>query len=345
MIQWLMILFRRFGDVRASQVLRVSILFFVLLLYASVGYCYFEGRVNPEITWLDSIWWAIVTMTTVGYGDMFPTTIAGRFLIGFPTMLLGVSILGYVLSVVATAMVESRMKELKGMKAIELNNHIVVCNYVSAEKLNKLIDEIHHDRATAESHIVLIDPLLEEIPAELQGDLMHFVKGAPMRESTLVLANITTAHAVILQADADRPEDSDNENLRTALTLQSMVPNAYVCVECMNTENRIFFERAGCNSVVCISALSSQMIVQELQDPGVARVVAELTSNTQGKQFYIAEIDPTCATFSAVKELYSNDETLVVGLKRGDETLLLPSPDFVTQPSDRIVFIAASRPS
>ena len=344
MVQFLMFIFKRFAKLRSAQLLRVSLVFFALLLYATAGYRYFEGRVNPDLGWADSLWWAIVTMTTVGYGDLYPSTLAGRFLIGFPTMLLGVSILGYVLSVVATAMVESRLKEIKGMSEIEWKNHILICNYVSLEKTSKVIREIHQDPSTRDCHVVIIDEVLEELPVELQDELIHFVKGSPARDATLEKANIDDARAVILQVDPASPAESDNANLRAALMIETRNPEIFSCVECASPDNIIFFERANCDSVVCIASLSGQMVVQELQDPGVSDVVAELTSNKHGRQFYIAELQGDLPTYKAVQERYTGSESVVVGIRRGEENILVPADDFTIQPADRAVLIAATRP-
>ena len=346
MVQFLMFIFKRFAKLRSAQVLRVCVVFFVLLLYATAGYRYFEGRVNPDLGWADSLWWAIVTMTTVGYGDLYPSTMAGRFLVGFPTMLLGVSILGYVLSVVATAMVESRLKEIKGMSEIEWNNHILICNYVGLEKTGKVIREIHEDASTNECHVVIIDETLEELPPELQeNELIHFVKGSPARDATLEKANVSGARAVILQVNPASPVESDNANLRVALMIETRCPEIFSCVECANPDNIIFFERANCDSVVCIASLTGQMVVQELQDPGVSDVVAELTSNKHGRQFYIAEIKGELSNYKAVHDRYTGSESVVVGIRRGQENILVPSNDFQIESGDRAVLIASNRPA
>lgn len=345
MIRLLMFIFKRCEKLRSAQVLRVCILFFLLLLYATAGYRYFEGAANPDLTWADSVWWAIVTMTTVGYGDLYPATWAGRFLIGFPTMLLGVSILGYVLSVVATAMIESKMREIKGMNTIDFSNHIIICNFAGLEKTQKLIHEIHHDHSTKNAQIVILDDTLEELPAELKDDQIHFVKGSPTREPILTKANLSGSRAVIIQADPADPKGSDNANLRIALTVETISPKSFTCVECLDPENVIFFERANCDSVVCIASLSGQMVVQELQDPGVSAVVTELTSNKKGRQFYISEIKAGQTNYQSVQAHFSGPASVLIGIRRQAENILLPSPEFQIEPGDQAVLIAATRPS
>ena len=65
----------------------------VLVVGAAVGY-YSEHPTNPEFaTFGDAIWWATVTLTTVGYGDIVPITTAGRF-DGAAIMFMGVALLG-----------------------------------------------------------------------------------------------------------------------------------------------------------------------------------------------------------------------------------------------------------
>ena len=306
----------------------------------------FELVENPNLSWADAFWWTVVTMTTVGYGDLFPTTFYGRFLVGFPTMLLGVGILGYVLSLLATAMFESRAMELKGMKAIKKAGHIIICNFVNQERISELLRELRRDTSTGDRDVVLIDETLESLPAELHSSEISFVKGDPACEETLDQASLESAHTVIILADPSDPRQSDNNNLRIGLTVEHLHPSINTVVECMSPKNEVYFRRANCDSVVCTAGLAGRMIIQELQDPGVGAIVEELTSNAHGKQFYIQHVGESHTTYQSLQSHYASlKDCVLFGIRRNEENHLLPEPEFALEPSDSAICIAASRPA
>jgi voltage-gated potassium channel len=84
----------------------------MVLYFSAVGIYYFEGQAQPEvfISVFHSLWWAVVSLTTVGYGDAVPITIGGRI---FTTLVLlvGLGIVAIPTSILSTAMAEVRQKE------------------------------------------------------------------------------------------------------------------------------------------------------------------------------------------------------------------------------------------
>ena len=328
-----------------SRHLQTLLLFASLLLYSATGYMYFEQQANPDLSWLDSFWWAMVTMTTVGYGDYFPSTMGGRVLVGFPTMLLGVGVLGYVLSLLATAMIESKLREAKGMNQMVLNDHVLICGFIALEKTLKLIGEIRKDAKTEDASIVLVDDELDELPVELRENEVHFVKGDPAREAVLHKAGIDTALAVIAQADPRSPNDSDHRNLKLILTIQGIAPAVPTVAECVNPENEVYFRRAHCDSVVCIASLTEQMLVQELQDPGVAQVVSELTSNAHGRQIYIIDPSEDRLDYGSLRADYGNGDIVLLGIRRDNDNHILPDDGFDIRSGDKLILIASKRPA
>ena len=84
----------------------------ILLFLAAVGIYYFEHQAQPEAfaSIFDSLWWAVATLTTVGYGDVYPITTGGRIFTFF-VLLIGLGVVSVPAGLVAAALVESRKRE------------------------------------------------------------------------------------------------------------------------------------------------------------------------------------------------------------------------------------------
>lgn len=85
-------------------------LFITLLLiyFAAVGIYYFEHEAQPEhfASIFDSLWWAIITLTTVGYGDVYPITIGGRVFTFF-ILMIGLGIVAIPTGIISSALTKS----------------------------------------------------------------------------------------------------------------------------------------------------------------------------------------------------------------------------------------------
>lgn len=92
------------------------ILFFIVtgifLFLASAGIYYFENPMQPDkfSSIFSSGWWAVVTLTTVGYGDVFPITVGGKIFTFF-ILMVGVGIVTIPAGLVASALTKARQIE------------------------------------------------------------------------------------------------------------------------------------------------------------------------------------------------------------------------------------------
>ncbi len=338
------ILFSKFRKAAHQRWLVTLVFFISVLCYASTGFMYFELEERPDLEWHNAIWWSFVTMTTVGYGDWYPATPAGQFLVGLPVMLVGVSVLGYILSLLASVILENKIKELKGMTKINQSGHIIISGFNTLVSTLKIVEEIRKDSSTASTHIVMIDDSLEELPVELSENNVSFVKGIASRDKILDQANFMEASHLIVRAHESDLSNSDSMNIGIALTVEKLKPEITTVIECVNPENVAMFERAGCDSVVCIADLNSQMIVQELQDPGTHSVCTELTSNTHGMQFYIVNPPPEATNYGKLQAHFAGLNDLVLGIRRGVKNIMFPEESEAVRHGDKVILIGKNRP-
>jgi len=80
----------------------------ILIYFAAVGIYYFENEAQPEkfTSIFDSLWWAIITLTTVGYGDVYPITVVGK-VFTFMILLIGLGIVAVPTGIIASALTQS----------------------------------------------------------------------------------------------------------------------------------------------------------------------------------------------------------------------------------------------
>lgn len=101
-----------------------------LWFLGAIGYCYFEADFEA---FSDALWWSIVTMSTVGYGDISPATLGGRMIAGV-LMLFGVSFIGILSSTITSYLIEKKTERESPLKEELL--HTVLTRLETPEKLS-----------------------------------------------------------------------------------------------------------------------------------------------------------------------------------------------------------------
>lgn len=325
---------------------KIGLLLAAVLAYGSTGFLYWELPNNPELRWSDGLWYSIVTMTTVGYGDLFPKSAGGRFLVGVPLMLFGISLLGYALSAAAAAFVTSRTKEAQGMSTHRCTDHILILNFPGLAKVERVVEELRSDPAIgASTRFVLVDEHLPELPAELATRDILYVRGDPSRDETLRRANAAAArHAVILSLKPGEVQ-SDHRNVAIALALEAHHRGIQTVVECVDPNSEELLRKTGCDRIVCSARFDATFLSQELLNPGAQEVVGELMSSLQGQNIYITPLPAGCALadVSALATRCRERGHLLLGLRRGGANQLNPPASSALAAGDAAITIGEAR--
>lgn len=336
--------FATFFRKRRGRNLRAVMILAMVLVYGAAGFAYFEREAGGA-TFVDGLWYSLVTMSTVGYGDYFPKTTLGRFAVGVPLMFVGIGILGYVLSTVSTALVFSQSQKMKGLGKMKLKGHLVVINVPSVAKVEQVIRELRRDPTVGgDTEVVIVSEELEELPQVFHGHDVHFIKGNPTRDETLTRASIDDAAYVVILCRDPKDSASDNLNLAITLAIESRSSHVVTAVECIDPGMVDLLRKAKCDRIVCLSRFESRFISHELLNPGAQSLIEDLICSAGGQQLYITAIPPTrLGTYGDLSRICHAAQHVLIGIRRGREQIFNPADETPLLAGDAAVTIGERR--
>ena len=215
-------------------------------------------------------WWAIVTMTTVGYGDFSPSTPEGRLFAVF-IMFAGIALVSLLTASISSIYVAKRIREDKGLEKVNLIDHIVLCGW--NENAESIIDSLRNLSEKNSLHLILVNEIHEDIVNHLRNKYkdidLYFVAGDFTSEEILKRASIEEAHTVIIIANIDDEKigSPDEKTIFATLTIKSMSSTVRVVAYLMHRENLTHIRRANVDEVVLSDDFGSYMLASYVMDP------------------------------------------------------------------------------
>ncbi len=328
-----------------------KVIFLAILLNLIFGVVFYlaEKDAQKGLTLLDSIWWAMVTMTTVGYGDFYAKTSLGRFIISYPCMVVGIGIIGYLVGVVAENMLDRVSRKKRGLMQVKNKNHIIICNFPHLEKILRLVEELRRSYTYQKTPIVLVTDAAEELPEELKELDVRFVHGDPVREEALNRANVKECSGVFVMAHDPGNPNSDEKTFAIG-TIIEMIEREInrpikTVVELVSKENLKMMQRSRVDGIVSSDGIMDGLMVQEFLYPGVNDIVHQIITNAVGSQFYIFETELLGQKFSdlQVEMIHHPANVQLIGISRRGENILSPPKDLIIQEGDRLIILASHR--
>jgi len=308
----------------------VIIYFIFLLLFGSIGFYILGGE---EWSWIDSIYMTVITLSTVGYGEVHPLTDAAKVL-SILIIIFGVTGIGVLIRTFREEFIQiDQYRKNKIMKNISnLKNHFVICGYgrmgaVIAKELN----EKNLDFVIVESNDQKADII--------RAKGWFCVHGDATSEETLISARIDQASGVAVVLDTDQ------DNLFVTMSMKTTNPELFILSRCSKEDNKSKLIRAGANKVVNPYTAGGHRMAEILSKPQVEDSISVLSPKHAKMNLTLDEIslknldryDGILIKDSKIREDY--DVTIIGIIRNTGESLINPEPDTILNTSDTILLI------
>lgn len=269
-----------------SNYARPLTLFSLLFIAAGLVTFWIERDINTGQfgSFVDGLWWSIITFSTTGYGDIVPKSIPGR-LIAIFTIILGVAAMSFVSGMLASIFVDRNTKARRGLVDFpKKRDHFIICGWKDHMK-DILLDILQFSNTLDSEDIIIISNIdserieeLKEIP-ELQG--INFVRGDYFSETVLKRANVIHAKKVLILADtfeSSATSEIDSKTVMAVLTIKGMAKDVYTCAEILDTKYESYLRQAMCDEVLFSRDFTRRMLASTSATSGLSHIMYELLS-------------------------------------------------------------------
>ncbi len=311
-----------------------------------------ESGQNGEVKTIgDGMWWTLVTLTTVGYGDITPVDGLGRWW-GAITMVAGMFTLALFAGIVGHTLLNTVLTiREEQFRMTSYANHIIVCGYDSGSRLllDALSDELEGDSKT---EVVLFGP--GERPSSVPPEF-RWVSGDPLKQMELHKVHLSYAKAVlVLGTRTIDPQGADANTILTLFTISGFMREAeatlprkkplYLIAEILDAENTVHARAAGADEVIASAHVGFSLLAHTVVQPGTAAIMSRVVAKGHMSIFVGSPGNLAGRSFKAgATELKQQLDALLIGLQDPEthEELLNPPDDTIILPSHSLIYLAA----
>ncbi len=331
---------QQFGAILATKKFELLTLltFAVLILFVSSVLIYVMEALNPDSpvnTLFDALYWAIVTISTVGYGDVTPITHEGR-IVAMAVIVSGVAVLAFATSIVVSAFsenIESIRENKLAQEVQKLKHFYLICGYGAiashtASKLRRMGrnvvildgDPDRIEEARKHHHLsICIDPSSLEAFQVLGIDVEKQI-------STVILLG-----------------ESDVQNVYTTLTLRSMSKHVKILSILHDKKHRRKLQISGVNEVIYAQEIIGQLSREYSGHPIAFEALHALRAENAGVQMDEILIDERMAgVIKTIRDLQIRGRRIIlVGVQSRKEGRFVfnPPAEYELEANDLIVVI------
>jgi len=306
---------------------------------------YLEQTYAPEAANIqtvgDTIWYALVTLTTVGYGDYYPVSAPGQ-VVGALFVLSSLGVLGLLIGKVADLFTSYRERRRLGHHGIDTSDHIVIFGWnASTERIIEQVRVLDRRIVVVTTNRDAIDTIHERFSAAVFPLYSDFDDAA-----LLSRVNLRTADRALLNIE------SDTNALIHLLNLRKDFPEVEFVVAAQNEELRETIENAGLTKAISATTNAAHLIASVIFEPDVAIFAQDLITTAQDDDDYDLqqyEIQPGSPAVDysygeLFRTLYDTRDVVPIGVSTpgpdGPTLHKLPADDLSLHVGDILILIA-----
>ncbi|XP_017847148.2 calcium-activated potassium channel slowpoke isoform X2 [Drosophila busckii] len=280
-----------------------------------------------RLSYWTCVYFLIVTMSTVGYGDVYCETVLGRtFLVFF--LLVGLAVFASWIPEI-TELAAQRSKYGGTYSKDPRKRHIVVCGHITYESVSHFLkDFLHEDREDVDVEVVFLHRKPPDL--ELEGlfkrhfTTVEFFQGTIMNPIDLQRVKVHEADACLVLANkyCQDPDAEDAANIMRVISIKNYSDDIRVIIQLMQYHNKAYllnipsWDWKQGDDVICLAELKLGFIAQSCLAPGFSTMMANLFAMRSFKT-------------SPEMQSWTNDYLRGTGMEMYTETL---SPTFIGIP-------------
>lgn len=315
------------------RLLNIALIFATIVIVGGVGYAVIEGW-----SWIDAFYMSIITITTVGFGEVHPLTQVGKLFTAV-LVVLGVAAITYSFSALTNFLIAGELgdvlEEFRMKRKVEaLDGHYIVCGFgrVGQQVCSRLVDEGYS--------FVVVDKEGQAVEWARQMGY-PVVEGDAGDDEVLRQAGILRATGLVAAVE------SDAANLFVVLTARTLNPNLSIVARADSEASAEKLEVAGADRVLSLYSLGGRLIAQTLLRPDVVDFL-EAVMYDESLQLFLEDLTVGAGSSlaaSTVGEARIREQTGVniLGLKHGEDVLISPDSEHPLHPGDVLVALGTRR--
>jgi len=309
------------------ELLTLLFLLFFIVMTAGIAIYVLEEQHNPNIeTLFDALYWALVTISTVGYGDISPVTPEGRT-ISILVIISGIAMISFATSVIVSAFSE-KLSELKENRIIEQVNKsksfLLVCGYGQMTKMF-----FRHYGEEYDNYIILENS--QERMEQARKDGYDAIFEDASRFETLNKFNTEHCDITVLCLTA-----SDVENIYITLNAKSISTSIRVIARANDASMLSKFEHAGADHILMPNKVANSMIHTAITQPTMYKAIhAILTGKSIARIDEIRAYECDAIVGKTIKALaFKEAKLLFMGVQHNNEFIFNPPSTYIVEKRD-----------